>query len=56
MKELLFICVLLVFVLNYGNCENLFGENRQNGINNDSLFLFKFFKTLLLRQIFSFTF
>ncbi len=47
MKVYLIICVLLVFLFNYGNSETLFGDNRNNGIHRDYsliyFYLFAFF-------------
>ncbi len=40
MKELLIICVLLLFLFNYGNSETLetekSGDNQNNGIDSDN--------------------
>ncbi len=35
MKELLIVCVLFLFLFNYGNSEALFGVNRNNGMHNE---------------------
>jgi hypothetical protein len=39
MKELLIISALLIFLFNYGNSENSFGDNQNTGIDSDDSLL-----------------